>query len=64
MFQNGIKYVKDIFDYQKQRFYPYIDLTMTFNIPFTDFLKYMSLIASIPVEWKTKIKTEKTTTTE
>ena len=31
---------------------------MKFNIPITDFLKHMSLIASIPLEWKTKIKTE------
>jgi hypothetical protein len=57
-FQNGIKYLKDVFDYQNKRFYPYIDLTMKFNIPINDFLKYMSLIASIPLEWKAKIKNE------
>ena len=57
-FQNGIKYLNDIFDYQNQRFYHYIDLTIKFDIPITDFLKYMSLIASIPAEWKTKIKNE------
>ena len=57
-FQNGIKYLNDIFDYQNQRFYHYIDLTIKFDILITDFLKYMSLIASIPAEWKTKIKNE------
>ena len=50
--------MKDIFDYDNRCFYSYIDLTRKFNLPINDFLKYMSLIASIPVDWKTKIKHE------
>ena len=57
-FQAGVKYIKDIFDYDNRRFYSYIDLIRKFDLPINDFLKYMSLIASIPAEWKTKIKNE------
>ena len=57
-FQLGIKHIKDIYDQQNQRYYSFYQLQEKFNLPATEFLRYMSLINSIPKDWKYKLKHE------
>ena len=57
-FQLGIKHIKDIYDQQNQRYYSFYKLQEKFNLPATEFLRYMSLINSIPKDWKYKLKHE------
>ena len=47
-FQSGIKYVKDIFDHEKKVYHSFRKMQNNFNLPNTDYLKYLSLINSIP----------------
>ena len=51
-FQLGIKHIKDIYDQQNQRYYSLYKLQEKFNLPATEFFRYMSLINSIPKDWK------------
>ena len=51
----GIKYVKQLFD-QRQKLYDFQSLKTLFNLDNSDFLKYHSLIRSIPIAWKQKLK--------
>ena len=57
-FQLGIKHIKDIYDQQNQTYYSFYKLQEKFNLPATEFLRYMSLINSIPKDWKYKLKHE------
>ena len=57
-FQLGIKHIKDIYDQQNQTYYSVYKLQEKFNLPATEFLRYMSLINSIPKDWKYKLKHE------
>ena len=57
-FQLGIKHIKDIYDQQNQGYYSFYKLQEKFNLPATEFLRYMSLINSIPKDWKYKLKHE------
>ena len=57
-FQLGIKHIKDIYNQQNQRYYSFYKLQEKFNLPATEFLRYMSLINSIPKDWKYKLKHE------
>ena len=57
-FQLGIEHIKDIYDQQNQRYYSFYELPENFNLPATEFLRYMSLINSIPEDWKYKLKHE------
>lgn len=56
MFNNwqlsGIKYVKDLFNNDRQSFYTFVALKEKFNLPSSDFLKYLSILNSIPSTWK------------
>ena len=49
---SGIKYVKDMFDNDRQRFYTFATLKEKYNLPSSDFLKYLTILNSIPNAWK------------
>ena len=55
-FQSGIKYVKDIFDHEQQANYTFRKLQDNYNLPNTDYLRYLSLVNSIPKDWKSKLR--------
>ena len=57
-FQIGIKHMKDIYGQGNQRYYSFFKLQEKFNLPATEFLRYMSLINSIPKDWKYKLRQE------
>ena len=54
--QSGIKYVKDIFD--RQAYYTFRKLQDNYNLPNTDYLRYLSLVNSIAKDWKSKLRRE------
>ena len=54
-FQLGIKYVKDIFDNETKTYHSFRNMQINFDLPNTDFLRYLSLINSIPRDWKRKL---------
>ena len=56
--QLGIKYIKDIYDYSAKKFHSFEKLKELHNVPNEDFLKYLSLVQSIPKYWKTQLKQE------
>ena len=56
--QTGIKYIKDIYDYSLKKIYSFEELTGLYNLPRTDFLKYISLVQNIPNHWKAQLKQE------
>ena len=56
--QSGIKYIKDIYDYSLKKVYPFEELKGLYNLPRTDFLKYIGLVQSIPNHWKAQLKQE------
>ena len=57
-FQSGIKYVKDIFDNEQQAYYTFRKLQDNYNLPNTDYLRYLSLVNSIAKDWKSKLRRE------
>ena len=57
-FSNGIKYFEDVYDTTAKALYSYGRLSEKYNLPEGDFLKYLTLIHSIPNAWKTNIKNE------
>ena len=56
--QLGIKYTKDIYDYLTKKIYTFDKLKDLYNVPNNDFLKYLSLVQSIPNVWKSHLKHE------
>ena len=54
-FQLGIKYVKDIFDHETKTYHSFRNMQNNFDLPNTDYLRYLSLINSIPRDWKRKL---------
>ena len=54
-FDRGIRFFKDIFNNETKKFYSFIELIDTYAIPASDFLKYMSLLSSIPDEIKSHL---------
>ena len=56
--QSGIKYVKDMFDNDRQSFYTFAALKEKFDLPSSDFLKYLSILNSLPNAWKRSLKNE------
>lgn len=54
--QNGIKYLKDIYHDTKNKIYPFERLNDIYNLPDSDFLKYLTLTQSIPSPWKTALR--------
>ena len=57
-YSSGIKYFKDIYGNTAKLFYTFRSLKEKYALPEGDFLKYLTLIHSIPDSWKTNIKTE------
>ena len=57
-FSNGIKYFEDVYDITAKALYSYRRLREKYNLPEGDFLKYLTLIHSMPNAWKTNIKNE------
>ena len=57
---NGVKYIEHLYDYRKNSFYDFNELTRLYGIGTHDFLKYHALISSIPDDWKTRLKNEGT----
>ena len=55
-FDRGIRFFKDIFNNETKKFYSFIELIDTYAIPASDFLKYMSLLSSIPDEIKIALR--------
>ena len=56
-FDNGVKFLKDIYNSHTNQFYTFIELVDKYHLPATDFLKYMSLKSCIPVILKNKLDT-------
>ena len=54
----GIKYIKDIYDFTNKKLHAFEKLKELYNIPNQDFLKYLSLVQSIPNHWKSQLKHE------
>ena len=50
------KYVKDMFDNEMQSFYTFAALKEKFDLPSSDFLKYLSILNSIPSACKRLLK--------
>ena len=55
---NGIKYVKDLYDDEGKKLYSFGRLKDLYNLPSGDFLKYFILLNSIPNTWKSNIALE------
>ena len=56
--QSSIKYVKDMFDNDRQNFYTFAALKEKFDLPSSDFLKYLSIFNSLPSARKRSLKNE------
>ena len=56
--QLEIKYIKDIYIFSVKKFHSFEKLKKLYNVPNADFLKYLSLVQSIPNYWKTLLKHE------
>ena len=50
--------MKDIFDHETKVYHSFRKMQNNFNLPNTDYLKYLSLINSIPKDWKRKLNHE------
>ena len=58
-YQNGIKFmIRDIYKDTCKHIYPFSRLKEMYNLPESDFLKYISLVNSIPSIWKTRTRNE------
>ena len=55
---NGIKFIKDLYDDEGKKFYSFGRLKDLYNLPSGDFLKYFTLLNSIPNTWKSNIALE------
>ena len=57
-YQNGIKFIRDIYNDTGKHIYPFSRLKERYNLPESDVLKYLSLVNSIPSIWKTRTRNE------
>lgn len=57
-YNNGIKYIKDIYNDEAKRFYTFDRLKQLYNLHNNDFLKYLTIVHSIPNRWKMNIQNE------
>ena len=55
-FSNGIKYFEDVYDITAKALYSFRRLSEKYNLPEGDFLKYLTLIHSIPKHGKLTLK--------
>ena len=57
-FDLGISFIEHIYDYRIKSFLSFQNFKTVFNINNNDYLKYHTLINSIPNAWKNKLKSE------
>ena len=57
-FDRGIQLLENIYDFRKRDFFSFNDIIKLYDIPKHNFLFYNTLVSSIPVGWKYKLKTE------
>ncbi|KAH3720419.1 hypothetical protein DPMN_063318 [Dreissena polymorpha] len=63
-FERSIKYVDQLYDYKIKDFYSFDDICYIYGIPSNNFLKYYTLIKSIPIHIKSEINTNNTPCTQ
>jgi exonuclease III len=54
---NGILYVKDIYNFDQNKFYSFQETRMKFRLSVTEFMNYMSITKIIKQKWKTGLLT-------
>ncbi|KAH3874452.1 hypothetical protein DPMN_037696 [Dreissena polymorpha] len=59
-FEQSIKYVDQLYDYRIKDFYSFDNICYIYGIPSNNFLKYYTLIKSIPIHIKSEINTNNT----
>ena len=62
-YNKGITYFKDIVNNTDKTIYSFANLKDKFDLTDNNFLKYLSLVHSIPIIWKINIKNEILNTT-
>ena len=60
-YSKGIKYINNIYDKRLKSFYTFQAIKAKYLLQNSDFLKYYTLLESIPKAWKQKMKTENIT---
>ncbi|KAH3883935.1 hypothetical protein DPMN_007905 [Dreissena polymorpha] len=63
-FERSIKYVDQLYDYRIKDFYSFDNICYIYGIPSNNFLKYYTLIKSIPIHIKSEINTNNTPCTQ
>ncbi|KAH3871104.1 hypothetical protein DPMN_034298 [Dreissena polymorpha] len=63
-FERSIKYVDQLYDYRIKDFYSFEDICYIYGIPSNNFLKYYTLIKSIPMHITSEINTNNTRCTQ
>ncbi|KAH3799540.1 hypothetical protein DPMN_153150 [Dreissena polymorpha] len=63
-FERSIKYVDQLYDYRMKDFYSFDNICYIYKIPSNNFLKYYTLIKSIPIQIKSEINTNNTPCTQ
>ncbi|KAH3890365.1 hypothetical protein DPMN_014444 [Dreissena polymorpha] len=63
-FERSIKYVDELYDFRIKDFYSFDDICYIYGIPSNNFLKYYTLIKSIPIHIKSEINTNNTPCTQ
>ncbi|KAH3884905.1 hypothetical protein DPMN_008891 [Dreissena polymorpha] len=62
--ERSIKYVDQLYDYRIKDFYSFDNICYLYGIPSNNFLKYYTLIKSIPIHIKSEINTNNTPCTQ
>ena len=57
-YEKGIVFLEHVYDYRSKTFLTFDNLKFIFDVKTTDYLKYFTLINSIPKLWKDKLKEE------
>ena len=63
-FQRSIKYLGDIYDFRTNTYYSVESMNFLYNIPNFDYLKYLTLIKSIPQNIKVSVDQNLSTTAQ
>ena len=57
-YAKGIKYIEHLFDKRQKNIYTFERIKTLHNLENSDFLKYHTLVRSIPISWKQRLKDE------
>ena len=57
-YEKGIVFLEHVYDYRSKTFLTFENLKFIFDVKTSDYLKYFTLIKSIPKLWKDKLKEE------